>query len=65
MCVQEKGRLMMEQGESVMLVTQRKGKKGKPQASQKGKQQIPPKYDIKKDDKCFFCKKKGHVRRNV
>ncbi|RVX16262.1 Retrovirus-related Pol polyprotein from transposon TNT 1-94 [Vitis vinifera] len=32
MCVQEKGRLMMEQGESVMLVTQRKGKKGKSQA---------------------------------
>ena len=40
-------------------------KERKSQASQKGKQQIPPKYDIKKDDKCFFCKKKGHVRRNV
>ncbi|KAL6334832.1 hypothetical protein AAG906_022821 [Vitis piasezkii] len=32
MCVQEEGRLMMEQGESAMLVTQRKGKKGKSQA---------------------------------
>ncbi|RVW64590.1 Retrovirus-related Pol polyprotein from transposon TNT 1-94 [Vitis vinifera] len=32
MCVQEKGRLMMEQGESVMLVMQKKGKKGKSQA---------------------------------
>ncbi|WKA02171.1 hypothetical protein VitviT2T_020389 [Vitis vinifera] len=63
MCVQEEGRLLMEQGESVMLVTQRKGKKGKPQASQKGKQQIPPKSDIKKDEKCFFCKKKGHVKK--
>ncbi|RVW30939.1 Retrovirus-related Pol polyprotein from transposon TNT 1-94 [Vitis vinifera] len=63
MCVQEKGRLLMEQGESAMLVTQRKGKKGKSQASQKGKQQIPPKSDIKKDEKCFFCKKKGHVKK--
>ncbi|RVW74232.1 Retrovirus-related Pol polyprotein from transposon TNT 1-94 [Vitis vinifera] len=55
--------LMMEQGESAMLVTQRKGKKGKSQASQKGKQQISPKFDIKKDEKCFFCKKKGHVKK--
>eukprot|EP00261_Vitis_vinifera_P037732 XP_019078975.1 PREDICTED: uncharacterized protein LOC109123503 [Vitis vinifera] len=50
MCVQEEGRLLMEQGESAMLVTQRKGKKGKSQASQKGKKQIPPKSDIKKDE---------------
>ncbi|RVW61183.1 Retrovirus-related Pol polyprotein from transposon TNT 1-94 [Vitis vinifera] len=63
MCVQEEGRLMMEQGESVMLVTQRKGKKGKSQANQKRKQQISPKSDIKKDEKCFFCKKKGHVKK--
>ena len=58
MCVQEERRLMMEQGESAMLVTQ---KKGKSQASQKGKHQIPPKVDIKKDEKCFFYKKKEHV----
>ncbi|RVW72857.1 Retrovirus-related Pol polyprotein from transposon TNT 1-94 [Vitis vinifera] len=63
MCVQEEGRLLMEQGESAMLVMQRKGKKGKSQASQKGKQQISPKSDIKKDEKCFFCKKKGHVKK--
>ncbi|RVW65982.1 Retrovirus-related Pol polyprotein from transposon TNT 1-94 [Vitis vinifera] len=63
MCVQEEGRLLMEQGESAMLVAQRKGKKGKSQASQKGKQQISPKSDIKKDEKCFFCKKKGHVKK--
>ena len=53
----------MEQGESVMLVTQRKWKKGKSQANQKRKQQIPPKFDIKKDEKCFFCKKKGHEKK--
>ena len=63
MCVQEEGRLMMEQGESAMLVTPKKEKKGKSQASQKGKQQIPPKSDIKKDEKCFFYKKKGHVKK--
>ncbi|RVW59994.1 hypothetical protein CK203_083421 [Vitis vinifera] len=38
-------------------------KERKPQASKKGKQQIPPKSDIKKDEKCFFCKKKGHVKK--
>ena len=48
----------MEQGESAMLVTQKKEKKGKSQASQKGKQQIPPKSDIKKDEKCFSVKRK-------
>ena len=63
MCVQEEGRLMMEQGESVMLVMQKKGKKGKSQDSQKDKHQVPPKVDIKKDEKCFFCKKKGHVKK--
>ena len=40
-----------------MQVTQNKGKKGKSQASQKGKHQIPPKANIKRDKKCFFCKK--------
>ncbi|KAL6332851.1 hypothetical protein AAG906_015118 [Vitis piasezkii] len=50
---------MMEQGESAMLVTQRKGKKGKSQANQKGKQQISPKSDIKKDEKCFFVKERA------
>ncbi|KAL6346088.1 hypothetical protein AAG906_025368 [Vitis piasezkii] len=48
MCVQEEERLMMEQGENVMLVTQKKEKKGKSQASQKGKQQIPPKSTLRK-----------------
>ncbi|KAL6328894.1 hypothetical protein AAG906_003911 [Vitis piasezkii] len=45
MCVQEEGRLLMEQEKS------------------ERKQQIPPKSDIKKDEKCFFCKKKGHVKK--
>uniref|UniRef100_A0A2N9I6P9 CCHC-type domain-containing protein n=1 Tax=Fagus sylvatica TaxID=28930 RepID=A0A2N9I6P9_FAGSY len=60
MCVQEEGRLVMEQGESAMLATRGKGKS---QANQKGKGKIPPQTDIKKDSKCFFCKKKGHMKK--
>ncbi|RVW93424.1 hypothetical protein CK203_035109 [Vitis vinifera] len=60
MCVQEEGRLMMEQGESVMLVMQKKGKKGKSQASQKEKHQIPPKANIKRDKSVSSVKKMTH-----
>ncbi|KAL5856615.1 hypothetical protein ACOSQ3_004073 [Xanthoceras sorbifolium] len=61
MCVQEEGRLLQEQGDSAMLATQGKGKT---QANQKGKGKIPPKYDIKKESKYFFCKKKGHMKKD-
>ena len=60
MCVQEEERLVMEMGESAMLETRRKGKS---QANQKGKGKIPPQADIKKDSNCFFCKKKGHMKK--
>uniref|UniRef100_A0A2N9GN46 CCHC-type domain-containing protein n=1 Tax=Fagus sylvatica TaxID=28930 RepID=A0A2N9GN46_FAGSY len=56
----EEGRLVMEQGESAMLATHGKGKS---QANQKGKGKMPPQTDIKKDSKCFFCKKKGHMKK--
>jgi hypothetical protein len=59
MCAQEEGRLVMGQGESVMLAT---CEKGKSQANQKGKGKIPPQVGIKKDSKCFFCKKKTHEK---
>ncbi|KAI9170264.1 hypothetical protein LWI28_025254 [Acer negundo] len=42
---------------------QRTHGKGKSQANQKGKGKIPPQADIKKDSKCFFCKKKGHMKK--
>ncbi|KAL5827481.1 hypothetical protein ACOSQ4_019278 [Xanthoceras sorbifolium] len=61
MCVQEEGRLLMEQSDNVMLATQGKGKI---QANQKGKGKIPPKADIKKESKCFFCKRKGHMKKD-
>ena len=69
MCVQEKERLVTELGESVMLtIVWRKNKNEKPDKSQattsrvnqKGKGKVLPYSDIKKNNKCFFCKNKGH-----
>ena len=60
MCVQEEGRLVIELGESAMLAMQGKDKS---QANRKGKGKVPPQADIKKDSKCFFCKKKGHMEK--
>ncbi|GFY88656.1 hypothetical protein Acr_06g0005960 [Actinidia rufa] len=60
MCVQEEGRLGMEEGEKVNFTIQ--GKKKKDQAKYKGK--IPAQLDIKKESKCFFCKKKGHMKKD-
>ena len=60
MCVQEEGRLMMEEGEKVNLTTF--GNKRKDQAKRKGK--IPVQPGIKKESKCFFCKKKGHMKKD-
>ena len=60
MCVQEEERLMMEEGEKVNLTVQ--GKKKKEYAKNKG--HIPPHPTIKKESKCFFCKKKGHVKKD-
>ena len=69
MCVQEEGRLLMEQGESAMLVTEAKyhnrvRNQSKNQADKKGENKIPPQGDIKKESKCFFCKKKGHMKKD-
>ena len=60
MCVQEEGRLMMEEGEQVNLATF--GKKRNDQAKRKGN--IPIQSDVKKESKCFFCKKKGHMKKD-
>ena len=53
MCVQEEGRLMMEEGENVNFTTF--GKKRNDQAKRKGN--IPIQRGIKKESKCFFRKK--------
>ncbi|XP_059636200.1 uncharacterized protein LOC132278428 [Cornus florida] len=65
MCVQEEGRLNQEKLESAYLVTHRNGhiKKGV-QFKKKGNASTS-KVDDKGIIKCFFCKKKGHMKRNV
>nr|KYP35822.1 Retrovirus-related Pol polyprotein from transposon TNT 1-94 [Cajanus cajan] len=60
MCVQEEERLMMEEGEQVLLTGSFKKKKN--QDNKKGK--IPAQPIIKKESKCFFCKKKGHMKKD-
>ena len=71
MCVQEEERLVMELGESAMLATTfGKNKRNDTsqtytsKSNQKGKGRIPPQADIKKENKCFFCKRKGHVKKD-
>ena len=61
MCVQEKGRLNQEKIEDAHLSTQEKklAKKGK------GKPKAPLNQVNKGIVKCFFCKKKGHIKKIV
>ena len=51
---------MMEEDEKVNLTTF--GKKKKDQAKRKGNIPIHP--SIKKESKYFFCKKKGHMKKD-
>ncbi|KMT01945.1 hypothetical protein BVRB_9g209660 [Beta vulgaris subsp. vulgaris] len=62
MCVQEEGRLVMEEGEKVNLTTSAKKKKDHTKDKEKG--QIPPNQAIKKESSCFSCKKKGHMKKD-
>ena len=55
MCVQEERRLLMELEESAFMKNQGKNKD---QDKDKRKGKIPVQADIKKESKCFFCKKK-------
>jgi len=65
MCVQEEERLIMEMGESELLTTVcGKNKTTKSQANQKRNGKISPQADTKKVAKCFFCKKKRHMKKN-
>lgn len=76
MCVQEENRLIMEQGESSHMAehaaersNKNKGPGNGKQSNKsnqkgKGKGSVPPKADIKKDMKCYFCKKKGHMKKD-
>ena len=71
MGVQEEERLVMELGKRAMLATtfgKNKRNDTSPtytsKSNQKGKCRIPPQANIKKENKCFFCKRKGHVKKD-
>ena len=59
MCVREEERLIMQEGERVNLTVHGKKKGDQP----KNKSKIPAQAIIKKDSKCFFCKKKRHMKK--
>ena len=60
MCVREEGRLKMELGESALMAMEGKDHN---QAKNKGKGKILPQGGIKKANRCFFCKKNGHMKK--
>lgn len=68
MCAQEEIRLVNEMGDSAMLATtHKKSKSGKSRGSTskaKRKNKIPSQDSIKKVQKCYFCKRKGHMKKN-
>ncbi|KAK9758100.1 hypothetical protein RND81_01G206900 [Saponaria officinalis] len=66
MCVQEEGRLLMEESEKVNLTTASSSKKKNDhyKGKGKGKGKISAEPTIKKEPKCHFCKKKGHIQKN-
>ena len=62
MCVQEEERLLVEQREKVFFTLP--GSKGKNNSTNKGNYNTQPKANIKKESTCFFCKKKGHMKKD-
>ncbi|KAK9668302.1 hypothetical protein RND81_13G049500 [Saponaria officinalis] len=64
MCVQEDGRLLMEEGEKVNFTTASSSKKKNDHYKGKGKGNISVEPTIKKEPNCHFCKKKGHIQKD-
>ncbi|KAK9741622.1 hypothetical protein RND81_03G117900 [Saponaria officinalis] len=64
MCVQEERRLLMEEGEKVNFTTTSSSKKKNYHYKEKGKGKITADPTIKKESKCHFCKKKGHIQKD-
>ena len=52
----------MEQEEKVLFTLS--DSKGKNNAKNKGNGKTQPKAGIKKESTCFFCKKKGHMKKD-
>ena len=64
MCVQEEERLLREESESVHMATGHSKASSSKRKKGKGKLHTPA-HTIQKDSlKCFFCKKKGHMRKD-
>ncbi|XP_074308307.1 uncharacterized protein LOC141643165 [Silene latifolia] len=61
-CVQEEGRLLMEEGEKVNLTVASSSKRQNDHTKDKGKGKISAEPTIKKESTRFFCKKKGHMK---
>ena len=59
MCVQKEERPIMKVAEGAYTVTK---ERTNPKLRKKRKGKIPPQEEIKKESKCFFCKKKGHKK---
>ncbi|KAL6321873.1 hypothetical protein AAG906_035577 [Vitis piasezkii] len=61
MCVQEEGRLKIELGENALIAMEEKDQN---HAKKKRKGKIPPQGGIKKANRCFFYKKKEHMKKD-
>ena len=61
MCVQEEGRLLMETRKSTFMTTQGKNTN---RASKRSKGKAQLETDIRRELKCRFCRKKGHIRQD-
>ncbi|POO01288.1 Zinc finger, CCHC-type [Trema orientale] len=64
MCVQEEERLKHEKLEVANLTTHDEANDKKAKASPKGKKNNVPKWKRGNEGKCFFCKKKGHMKKD-
>ena len=62
MCVQKEEQLLVEQREKVLFSLPYS--KGKNNAKNKGNSKNQPKQNMKKESTCFFCKKKGHMKKD-
>lgn len=56
MCIQGEVKLILEMSENVLGPQK--------QAKSNGKRKIRPQLEIKKESKSYFCKKKGHAKKD-
>ena len=69
MCVQEEGGCLLNKGKMRCWSLRRntrikEGIRARTKLIRRGKNKVPPQDNIKKESKCFFCKKKGHMKKD-